>query len=93
VTYYYKYTGCGIDPEAECAAKCCDESDILEYDDHIKYITGYPDGSVGPERRITRAEVAMIFYRLLKDAVTFCTFEKIQELITGNKEVSGTIGL
>lgn len=37
--------------------------------DHIAYISGYPDGTVRPEANITRAEVAMIFYRLLKDDV------------------------
>ncbi len=35
--------------------------------DHINYIIGYPDGLVHPERSITRAEVATIFYRLLTD--------------------------
>lgn len=35
--------------------------------DHIAYIAGYPDGSVHPEAAITRAEAAMIFYRLLSD--------------------------
>lgn len=33
--------------------------------DHIAYIQGMPDGNVYPEANITRAEVAMIFYRLL----------------------------
>ncbi|WP_281692858.1 Cna B-type domain-containing protein, partial [Agathobaculum desmolans] len=36
-------------------------------EDHIAYITGYPDGGVHPTANITRAEVAMIFYRLLSD--------------------------
>ncbi len=36
------------------------------HDDHIAYIYGYPDGTVRPEADITRAEVAAIFYRLLK---------------------------
>jgi uncharacterized repeat protein (TIGR02543 family) len=34
---------------------------------HIPYIFGYPDGTVRPERSITRAEIAMIFFRLLAD--------------------------
>ena len=34
---------------------------------HDAYICGYPDGTVKPERQITRAEVATIFYRLLQD--------------------------
>ena len=36
-------------------------------DEHIAYVGGYPDGTVQPEANITRAEVAMIFYRLLTD--------------------------
>ncbi|MCL2771874.1 MAG: S-layer homology domain-containing protein [Oscillospiraceae bacterium] len=32
-----------------------------------KYISGYGDGSVKPDIAITRAEVAMIFFRLVKD--------------------------
>ena len=36
-------------------------------DDHIAYVSGYEDGTVRPEANITRAEVAMIFYRLLSD--------------------------
>lgn len=33
--------------------------------EHIAYIAGMPDGNVYPMNNITRAEVAMIFYRLL----------------------------
>jgi hypothetical protein len=39
---------------------------ILETDNHIKYIGGYPNGTVRPNGDITRAEVAIIFYRLIK---------------------------
>ena len=35
--------------------------------DHIAYINGYPNGSVGPNKNISRSEVAAIFYRLLTD--------------------------
>jgi len=34
--------------------------------DHMAYIVGYEDGTVRPEANITRAEVAAIFYRILK---------------------------
>ena len=34
---------------------------------HYAYIIGYPDGYVRPERNITRAEVATIFFRLISD--------------------------
>ena len=37
----------------------------LERDKHIRYIQGYPNGSVRPEGSITRAEAAAIFYRLI----------------------------
>ena len=36
-------------------------------EDHIAYVTGDGNGLVRPEDNITRAEVAMIFYRLLND--------------------------
>ena len=42
-------------------------SDMLITDDHIVYISGYPDGTVRPEGNITRAEVATMFYNLLRD--------------------------
>ena len=35
--------------------------------DHIAYIIGYEDGLVRPEGKITRAEVATIFFRLMTD--------------------------
>jgi len=35
--------------------------------DHFAYIVGYPDGLVHPERLITRAEAATIFFRMLTD--------------------------
>lgn len=38
----------------------------LNSDDHFAYVYGYPDGRVGPLNNITRAEVAAIFYRLLR---------------------------
>lgn len=37
----------------------------LNTEAHIAYISGYSDGTVRPNASITRAEVAMIFYRLL----------------------------
>lgn len=39
----------------------------LNYEDHYAYIVGYPDGLVHPEKNITRAEVATIFFRMLLD--------------------------
>ena len=39
----------------------------LTYDDHYSYLIGYSDGTVRPNGKITRAEVATIFFRLLDD--------------------------
>ena len=39
----------------------------LDYLDHTAYITGFPDGLVHPLDNLTRAQAAMIFYRLLTD--------------------------
>jgi hypothetical protein len=35
--------------------------------DHVAYIIGYPEGDVRPNKNITRAEIATIFFRLLTD--------------------------
>ena len=39
----------------------------LNIEDHFAYIIGYTDGKVHPEWNVTRAEVATIFFRMLKD--------------------------
>ncbi len=39
----------------------------LNTEDHYQYLIGYPDGSFAPDRSMTRAEVATMFTRLLKD--------------------------
>ncbi|OAB31908.1 MucBP domain-containing protein [Paenibacillus macquariensis] len=39
----------------------------LEAENHYNYINGYPDGTIKPENRISREEVAAIFYRLMDD--------------------------
>ena len=39
----------------------------LNTKDHYSYLVGYSDGTVRPNGRITRAEVATIFFRLLTD--------------------------
>ena len=46
----------------------------LNTDDHYAYVIGYPDGSVHPNGEITRAEVATIFFRLLRDDVRSANF-------------------
>lgn len=37
----------------------------LEKGDHFNYVMGYSDGTIRPNNQITRAEVAIIFFRLL----------------------------
>jgi hypothetical protein len=39
----------------------------LETVEHFAYIGGYGDGTIRPDHAITRAEVAAIFFRLIKD--------------------------
>ena len=39
----------------------------LNTNDHYSYLIGYSDGTVRPNGKITRAEVATIFFRLLDD--------------------------
>ena len=46
-----------------------DTPDDLNTVDHFSYVVGYEDGTVMPQKQITRAEVATIFYRLLKEDV------------------------
>ena len=43
--------------------------DMLNGDDHFTYVVGYSDGTVRPNANISRAEVATIFFRLLKEEV------------------------
>ena len=43
--------------------------DMLNGDDHYAYVVGYSDGTVRPNANISRAEVATIFFRLLKKEV------------------------
>ncbi|MBO4677531.1 MAG: S-layer homology domain-containing protein, partial [Oscillospiraceae bacterium] len=43
-------------------------SPALNYDDHVAYIIGYPDGNFYPNKYITRAETATMIFRLLTEA-------------------------
>ena len=45
-----------------------DPSPALNYDDHVAYIIGYPDGNFYPNKNVTRAETATMIYRLLTEA-------------------------
>ncbi len=48
--------------------------DMLNGDEHIAYVIGYEDGTVRPNSNITRAEVAAIFFRLLKSDIRDANF-------------------
>ena len=41
--------------------------DALNTTDHYQYLIGYPDGTFGPNKGMTRAEVATMFTRLLNE--------------------------
>ena len=42
---------------------------IVEPPPHYAYIVGYEDGTIRPQASITRAEVATIFFRMLRDEI------------------------
>lgn len=42
---------------------------ILNRDDHYTFFVGYPDGSFGPSRNMTRAEVTAMFARLITEQI------------------------
>ena len=67
---------------------------MLNGDDHYAYVQGYSDGTVRPNDNITRAEVATIFFRLLKDESReenlsdVNTFEDVTDGMWCNKAIS-----
>ena len=68
-------------------------------DDHYAYIVGGPDGTVRPNDSMTRAGVATIFFRLLKDSVrdanllTGCTYTDVPDGHWANTAISTITGL
>ncbi len=71
-----------------------DVPDMLNGDDHYAYVVGYSDGTVRPNANISRAEVATIFFRLLKEEVrdgnltTENTFADVTDGQWHNKAIS-----
>jgi uncharacterized repeat protein (TIGR02543 family) len=56
-------------------------SDVLNTEDHMAYLEGYPGSKFMPEGQMTRAEVAQMFYNLLldKQVETTVTFEDVAD--------------
>ena len=54
-------------------------SNWLETGQHNAYLSGYPDSTFGPDRNMTRAEVAQMFYALLldKDVTIMASFSDV----------------
>ncbi len=55
--------------------------------DHFAYVIGYDDGTVRPENKITRAEVATIFFRLMTDvyrAANWSTTNDFSDVAAGS---------
>ena len=73
VTRVCKYCGYEEDVEETKRDEVDDITAVLlpalqaNTDDHYSYLIGYADGTVRPNGKITRAEVATIFFRLLDD--------------------------
>jgi hypothetical protein len=81
-------------PEAEDETDIIDEGPALaEFaPDRVAYIHGYPDGTVRPDGNLSRAEVAVMLWRLLSDAEkddpTAATFTDVADDAWYAREVS-----
>ena len=80
---------------AETVRNCRSSTpNVLNGDDHYAYVVGYSDGTVRPNANISRAEVATIFFRLLKEEVrnsnltTENTFADVMDGQWHNKAIS-----
>jgi|GEM_PF-6402248 len=86
---YWTFVPKAFEPD-QAAAKAKKESQVQALDpalgivlpkdlnslDHYQYIYGYPDGTIRPLEKLTRAEVTTIFYRLLVDKKRDAIFTK-----------------
>lgn len=71
-TFYFTMPASGVRVSASFTTAIADPADTgvadwLNTDDHTAYIHGFSDGTFGPYQNVTRAQVAVMFYRLLKD--------------------------
>ena len=85
---------------AETVRNCRSSTpNVLNGDDHYAYVVGYSDGTVRPNANISRAEVATIFFRLLKDSVrdgnllTSNTYIDVPDSYWANTAISTMTGL
>ena len=65
----HQFSVMGINFGGVLRPDCTGVPDMLNGDDHYAYVVGYSDGTVRPNANISRAEVATIFFRLLKKEV------------------------
>ena len=56
-----------IFPAQSLASESVADRPSLDSENHNAYLVGYEDGTVRPQKAITRAEVATIFFRLLTE--------------------------
>ncbi len=56
-----------IFPAQSLASESVTDRPSLDSENHNAYLVGYEDGTVRPQKAITRAEVATIFFRLLTE--------------------------
>lgn len=89
-----------VDTPAQIAEKKKRESKVQQVDpssgvvlpkdlnsvDHYQYIYGYPDGTIRPLAKLTRAEVTTIFYRLLIDKKREAIFTKTNNFTDVNEK-------
>ena len=63
---YWWYFGNNTDPIQASEVKTQEKQEEIEYNNHERYMYGYPDGTVRPEGMMTRAEAAALIARLAK---------------------------
>lgn len=85
-TYSFFMPARGVEITAGFAAAIADPEDTgvagwLNTEDHTAYMVGYDTGNFGPNDNVTRAQVAMMFYRLLNnpDVPVTVTFSDVTE--------------
>lgn len=71
-TYSFIMPDSGVEVKANFAPAIADPEDTgvadwLNTEDHVAYMVGYSSGSFGPNDNVTRAQVAQMFYRLLRN--------------------------